>query len=219
MGVALWTLAHPSTGPGSGSGALAIVSGDIGIKTLTPATTLDVNGTTTIRGALDMTNNKAINLAGPLLGQDAINKAYADTLIAQASTTMRLWGQGRPGATVINSAGECTNMISGVTIKVSRSTRIATWDGAQAACPANWWVCTAAERGSVVCGNTSRSVLFCDPVNTADELSENAAPWGWVSNTATSTLLWGKDKSSASGGVAADRYMCSLLPVWCCQPQ
>ena len=213
-------LANPPSGTvGQTLGALfSDPSGNIGIKTTAPVSVLDVNGTTTIRKSLDMTNNRIMNVATPVVGQDAINKTYADTIITSMGPAVRLWGEGRPGAGVTSVSGECTSTMTGPVIKVSRSTRTATWDGAAAACPANWWVCTAQERGTRVCGNTSRNITYCNVPSLTDDLGANTATWGWVSNSATTTnsLLWGKIVQSIVGGVASDQYMCSLLPVWCC---
>lgn len=215
-----WTLAAPPAGTIGASvrSLFTDATGNIGIKTSSPATLLDINGTTTIRKSLDMANNRILTVATPTIGLDAINKTYADTVIGSMGPAIKLWGEGRPGASVVNANGECTNTIAGSVIKVSRSTRVATWDGARAACPANWWVCSAAERGTLVCGNTSRNILYCNVPSSTDDLQTNTANWGWVSNTASTTtsLLWGKIKQAATGGTASDQYMCNLLPVWCC---
>lgn len=222
---AAWTFASPPSGTPGGtfSGLFGDSAGNVGIKTATPATLLDVNGTTTIRNSLDMANNQITNVALPLTGLDAVNKSYVDTLIANASTTMKLWGEGRPGAGVANNAGECTNTVNGVTIKVSRSARLATGDGAQAVCPANWWVCSKAERGTNACpGNTTKNIVYCDVIGAVtgtenDDLWLTAANWGWVSDIGTATtLLVGKIVQSVSGGASSDQYTCNLLPVWCC---
>ncbi len=225
--IAVWSglfagfaLASPPAGTIGASvrSLFADTAGNIGIKTSSPATLLDINGTTTIRKSLDMAGNRILNVAAPVLGPDAINKAYADTVIAAMGPAVKLWGEGRPGAGVTNAAGECTSTIAGPVVKVSRSTRVATWDGARAACPANWWVCSAAERGTRVCGNTSRNIVYCNVPSTTDDLQANTANWGWVTNTATTTssFLWGKIVQSAVGGTASDQYACNLLPVWCC---
>ena len=218
---AAWTFASPPAGTPGGafSGLFGDNAGNVGIKTNTPATLLDINGTTTIRSSLDMTNNRIINIASPVSGLDAVNKAYVDTLIASASTTMKLWGEGRLNANVVNSAGECTNG----SIKVSRSTRLATWDGAQAVCPANWWVCSAAERGTAACASgVTKNIVYCDVTglvitgSAGDDFQITTADWAWVTNAATSTLLWGKIARTISGANTSDQYTCNLLPVWCC---
>ena len=70
-----------------------------------------------------------------------------------------LWGQGRPGTFMKNSAGEC---VKGG-LKISRSIPSVKWEGAAAACPKGWWVCTAAERTTESCGSGSLTVNGCFP--------------------------------------------------------
>ncbi len=217
----------PSGAPGTTFGALFSNSaGNIGIKTSSPATLLDINGTTTIRKSLDMAGNRILNVAAPATSTDAVNKAYADAQTANmaTSTSPGLWGQGRPGATVVNALGECTPTVNGTQIKTSRSGNTATWDGARAACPANWWVCSAAERGTASCGTGNRPVLRCDPANatnnelyyltgSAVEITDN---WAWVSDAATSSDTRAKAASIASGANTSEQYACNIAPVWCC---
>lgn len=224
-----WTFASPPTGTvGQTLGALFSNSaGNIGIRTAAPTTALDINGTTTIRKSLDMANNKIINVATPLSSADGVNKAYVDAQAANMATTTAagLWGHGRPGATVVNAAGECTPTFNGTQIKVSRSGNSATWDGARAACPANWWVCSAAERGAAACGSGNRPLLICDPANgnTSEELySTNSsgvpitANWAWVSNVAGTSDTRAMAASIASGANTSEQYACNIAPVWCC---
>lgn len=217
-----WTFASPPSGTiGTSVRSLFTnASGNVGIKTSTPTTLLDINGTTTIRNGLDMQNNRIMNVITPTVGLDAINKSYADAVLASMNTSMKPWGEGRPGATVMNNAGECVNGA----IKISRSTRLATWDGARAACPANWWVCSAAERGTAACpapSGTNKNVILCnvtasprgDSVEDLILLLNNGA---WITETATSTLYFGKLAGGGSGATKSDQYTCTLLPVWCC---
>lgn len=208
------------------TGIIAVDSNNnIGVATNTPATAIDINGTTTIRKSLDMTNNFIINIATPTSSLDAANKAYVDTQIANiSSTTVKIWGEGRTSIAVINTAGECTRVISGKTVKISRSTRPATWDRAQAACPAGWWVCSAADRGTVTCGSGKRTYVECNqrqnPTPTyLDDLTAwlttNGSTWGWVSNTGTTADgPWGGFVDTA--GVLSQNYSCNIMPVWCC---
>lgn len=217
--LAAWTFASPPSGtPGNTFGALFSDSaGNIGIKTSIPTTALDVNGTTTIRKSLDMTNNRIINVATPTSSLDAANKAYVDAQIAGVtSSTTKIWGQGRPGTAVINTAGECTRVISGKTVKISRSTRPASWDGAGAACPAGWWVCSAADRGAATCGSGNRAGVRCDiPNSSNDELFTLSNTWGWVSDAGSVTNReFGRLVLTA--GTTTDDYSCTLIPVWCC---
>lgn len=225
---AAWTFASPPTGTiGQTLGALfSNSSGDIGIRTSSPVTLLDVNGIVTIRKSLDMTNNRIINVAAPISAADGVNKAYVDAQAANMATTtaIGLWGQGRPGATVVNALGECTSTINAAIAKISRSGNTATWDGARAACPANWWVCSAAERGTIACGSSNKPILFCDPANSSNnelyhltglgvELTGN---WAWVSDTATTNDRMAKAASIANGANTSEKYACNIAPVWCC---
>lgn len=226
---AAYTFASPPSGTiGQTLGALFSNSaGNIGIKTAAPTTALDINGTTTIRKSLDMTNNKIINVATPLSSADGVNKAYVDAQVANMATTTAagLWGQGRPGVTVVNTLGECTSTINAAIIKVSRSGNSATWDGARAACPANWWVCSASARGSLACGSGNRPLLTCDPAdtNTSEELysvtnvgAAITGNWAWVSNVAGTNDRMALTASIASGANTSERYACNIAPVWCC---
>lgn len=222
-----WTFASPPSGTIGTSirNLFTDASGNVGIKTSAPVTLLDINGTTTIRNSLDMTSNRIINVATPVIGTNAVNKTYVDGLVGSMNATMKLWGEGRPGAGVANAAGECVNGA----IKVSRSTRLATWDGSRAACPKNWWVCSASERGAGACAAaTGRNVVVCNtlnPITTDDLQSSSGVSLAWVSNVGvtiasdnpvSASLLWGKMASTASGNNTQNGYTCSLLPVWCC---
>ncbi len=217
--LAAWTFASPPSGtPGITLGGLFSDSAmNIGIKTSAPATALDVNGTTTIRKSLDMTNNRILNVATPTSSLDAANKAYVDAQIAaMTSSTTRIWSQGRPGTAVINTAGECTRTVSGRTVKVSRSTRPASWAGSAAACPVGWWVCSAAERGAGVCGSGNRNGVRCDVANTRnDDLFAMANTWGWLADTGSVTNQ-DYGRIQLTDGTLADDYACTLAPVWCC---
>ncbi len=200
-------------------------SNNIGIATTTPATALDVNGTTTIRKSLDIANNNILNVATPTSSADAANKAYVDNSVANiSSTTAKLWSQGRVNTAVINTAGECTRVISGKTVKISRSTRPITWDKAPAACPAGWWVCSSADRGTAACGSGNRTYVECNlrsyPTPTyADDLATYAGTsgfdWAWVSDAGTTTdQPYGGFINTA--GLLQENAICSGMPAWCC---
>ncbi len=222
---AAWTFASPPSGtPGATSGALFSNSaGNIGIKTSSPATALDVNGTTTIRKSLDMANNRIINVATPTSSTDAVNKAYVDNQLG--ITTLggaKVWGQGRPNTTVTNQSTtgqECTRAISGLTVKISRSVRTATWDGAAAVCPAGWWICSAADRGTAACGSGSKNVVTCDVGTGTNDLAATTYDGGWLADTSTSTVLERGMASRVVAGSPAEQPTCHILPVWCCAYQ
>lgn len=229
VALAGWTLASPPSGTiGTSVRSLFTdATGNVGIQTASPTTLLDINGTTTIRKSLDMAGNKIINVAAPTSGLDAVNKTYVDMVIGSMGPNIKLWGEGRPGAAVMTPAGNCTSTLAGPIIKISRSTRLATWDGAAAACPVGWWVCTAAERGTRACGTGGRNIMGCDtPESLNDDLVlYTGATIAWVSNTASSTSsdspvttypYWGKMAYITAGNNTQNGLTCSLLPVWCC---
>lgn len=221
-----WTLANPPTAK-----FFADSVNNIGIATSTPMSDLDVNGTTTIRKSLDMTANKIINVATPVAGTDGVPMSYISLYIGGvSSSTTRLWGEGRPGATVPSPAtGQCTNTVDGRTIKISKSNYSATWDKAAAACPAGWWVCTAAERdlnGGAGFGACPASGAVASPPQLCNPAYTGATPFQDIYVPAASTdIVWVADVGttahigkavSAVGGAAADNALCIATRVWCC---
>jgi hypothetical protein len=237
----VWAFANPPAGTvGTTTGILTVDgSGNVGIATSTPVGALDVNGTTTMRSVLDMTGNKISNLATPVASTDAVPMSYFSTQIGSvSSSTTRLWGKGRPGVTVTSPAtGQCTNSIAGRTIKISRSTYVATWDKSAAACPANWWVCTAAERdingatagfGKCPASGATMKQIVGGQLSSGgnpllyDNIYVPAIPDNvtfetdivWVSDVAVSQHV-GK-AVSATDGVTKDDLMFITAPVWCC---
>ncbi len=119
-----WTLANPPSGTvGATYGILQASTTPkyIGIN-IAPLTTLDVNGTTTVRQGLfvtgpssfsknlDMGSNLILNLNAPSTGTGAANKTYVDSQIGtdQTSTTtvlkVRVWSEGRNGMDVVTSS-------------------------------------------------------------------------------------------------------------------
>jgi hypothetical protein len=240
-----WALADPPNGPvGETFGKIAVDTlGNVGIATNTPATLLDINGTTTIRKSLDMTGNRIINVATPTSSMDAVNKAYADTQMAAiSSVATMLWGNGRPNVGVLTVLGVCggtsecyKDMDASAScnigdIKIARSDRISTWDRSPAVCPANWRVCSAAERdingtgtGYGSCGSVTRRIITCDPPATLhDELFVIAASaWAWVSDPATDIVNSYYGRIIPTTGTYTDDVsnrdeICAMMPVWCC---
>lgn len=201
--------------------------GFFGLGTINPVSPIDIQtagtgaGAVVIRnGFLNMNNNTIKNLPMPINVDEAATKAYVDAQMG--ANASKLWGEGRPGTAVINTAGECT--VSG--IKISRSSRPVTWGSAAAACPAGWWVCSAAERGADDCKPASgsiinRSAIGCDTRPNsgtsiiADELFPQSNDWAWVSDTSSQeNKEYGRFINAV--GAAGDNEICSMRPVWCC---
>lgn len=237
--VGVWTFANPPSGTvGTTTGVLAVDgSGNVGIATSTPMAALDVNGTTTMRSFLDMAGNKISNLATPASGTDAVPMSYFTTQIESvSSSTTRLWGKGRPGAAVVSAAGQCTTTVNNRTVKISKSKYSATWDKSAAVCPANWWVCTAAERdlngvtagfGKCPSSGAVASQLVGGQLSSGSNplLYDNIYVPSIPDNVTLETdIVWVSDVSgqhggkavSAKDGVAKDDLMFITAPVWCC---
>lgn len=199
-------------------------TGYIGIGTTAPVAPLDIQTTGTSAGAvvvrngfLNMNNNAIKNLPAPVNADEAVNKAYVDAQTGGSNPT-KLWGEGRPGTTVINIAGECTVN----NIKISRSARPVDWGASTAACPAGWWVCQASERGAGACGSGTRQAIGCDTRNVNEsgtviwnELFPQTNDWAWVSDVG-SLVDTEYGRYVTVGGVAGNNEMCSMRPVWCC---
>jgi hypothetical protein len=129
----------------------------------------------------------------------------------------RVWGEGRPGAQVwpdfyvVQLANYCNP--NGVRFGLSKDET--TWDGAAAACPRGWWVCTREERGNTAC-DTERpdDGLSCDVF----DCQSNCEQWeadehlGWVADTHN-----GLPKFVKETGAGSQRQSCHRLPVWCCR--
>ncbi len=228
-----WTLAGPPSGTiGVSKGRIAADSaGNIGIGTETPATLLDVNGTTTIRKTLDMSGNRIWNVATPTSSLDAANKAYVDAALASVtSSTTRLWSEGRPGADLVagthcGNTAECYRDLNGSgacnvgDIKISRSSRSASWDGAAAACPRGSWVCTAAEYAATACGTGTRAGVYCEiPASTNNEIYAITTNIGWLADVGTTNDREFGRMARVTGAVEQE-YICGLFPVWCCANQ
>lgn len=205
-------------------------TGYIGIGTTAPVAPIDLQTTGTGAGAvvirngfLNMNNNTIKNLPMPVNADEAVNKAYVDAQSGGSNPT-KIWGQGRPGTAVLNTAGECVAN----SIKISRSTRTAEWGNAAAACPAGWWVCSAVERdingsaaGYGVCGTASRNMIACDTdqtrggITVIDEFYNDETYRAWLSN-AGSTDNNNFGLLAGTTGDALNEYQCSMMPVWCC---
>lgn len=209
--VAVFGWNNPSADPPGGAGAIAVdASGNVGINTSAPAGRLDVNGTSFFRGVVNANNNRVTGVAAPSVSSDAVNKNYVDSQTG-GSNSSKVWGEGRKNVSVENTAGEC--VVSGV--KVSRSSHAVEWSGNAAACPAGWWVCSVANRGSGSCGSGVKDWLNCSGV------TNGGGPTG-------SGIAWTADADAvnrASGitvglaGATQSQQVCEVRRVWCCAYQ
>lgn len=170
-----------------------------------------------ISGRINVNNNRIVNVGLPTSPTDAATKAYVDQQTSGANST-RLWGEGRPGAGLVNGNGECTRVVSGSSIKISRSSRPITWGSAAAACPKNWWVCDSNDRGiNASCGNgVGRRALVCGIGSSNFQVNEPVVSnAGWVSDIG-STGDYEVGLIIAADGGLGDYRSCSMFPVWCC---
>lgn len=133
----------------------------------------------------------------------------------------RLWGKGRPGATVVTDNGltACT----GNGLKYSVSTMMVSWGEAEQACPAGTWVCTASERGTSPCTPTGVSIdlLACDGSIEDAQDNDNLHSYyfipAWVADAdpAMSSARAKTVRLNGDGDLSA--VVCNTRPVWCCQ--
>lgn len=139
-------------------------------------------------------------------------------------TKNRIWGEGRPGVAVRDTAGECSRTVNGEDIKISRNNITTHWDGSAVGCPANWWVCTAAERGAGICAATSAIVDSnhnnCVVENglsgNHDHLVRYNYGYGWVADKLITGGIYAAEYIANSGTVGSADPICWTMLVWCC---
>ena len=137
-------------------------------------------------------------------------------LIVGKALHEHLLGEGRPGALVHGVPSGmfeflCNSTVPGVFMGLSRLT--ASWDGAAAACPAPYWVCTDGERGAAAC-NTTRADDTCDALDCGGNCIDLSAGdhIGWVADGGGTRFGFSKSEAGTAGQV----FVCFSYPVWCC---
>jgi hypothetical protein len=128
-----------------------------------------------------------------------------------------LAGEGRPGTAVAGTGPrpDVLELCVGPTgISFGMSEQMAPWGETPAVCPAGYWVCSAAERGTAPCA-VHRTDTDCDARDCAH---------GCVDLLATNHVAWVADAADTSSGHYADEMgtdagtfrSCLLFPAWCC---
>ena len=171
---------------------------------------------------MDVVSSRIINLASPVNNNDAVNKAFLSSAIETGSSTIKIWGEGRPAVTLQNTSGECTNVIGGKTIKISRNDVAVHWDASAAGCPAGWWVCNQSERGTAACGvgNLMSSYNCKDKTGGPDTLENTTEPQAWVSDKYAATKGTIVSRRTDTPPLVDGREVaCYTFPVWCCAYQ
>jgi hypothetical protein len=128
-----------------------------------------------------------------------------------------LAGEGRPGAHVVgwatNSETQLAELCTGPTgVSFGLSQDGVHHADSPAACPAGFWVCSLAERGTAVCDTQrqdSACAAYCD---TCVALAPNDH-YGWLANNATAA---GAISSISETGQGFAGGGCWMMPVWCC---
>ena len=145
-------------------------------------------------------------------------------LLAQVGTTIEvdypqhLMGEGRVNVELVNSSGECQVD----DLKISRSKPVVHWGNAASACPANWWVCTAAEREVT---QYCKDIYASDPIAidcrlgnkpSLTEQGGNSTAWVADINPDFSERHEGMVIDASNSDVKYGVNHCSTRPVWCC---
>lgn len=222
-----------SLGGDSSGGGQVIVAGNVGIGTATPGAKLEVAGQIKITGGIPG--------ASKVLTSDAAGLATWETPVY--GFPGKLNGQGRPGVVLSNVAGECARVVGGNTIKISRGLPPNEWGAAAGACPAGWWVCSAAERGAGTCGDISgewtgyATLDHCRPdyrdgkgeytrytrnAWAADVYTSGGISRGTLIDIRGRTQDLGDDRDYRSGPPVTyppATEFCNIYPTWCCAYQ
>lgn len=142
----------------------------------------------------------------------AASAVEGEVRTVDASEASRLWGRGRPGTEVyIKPGGACSNG----SVKFGLSYGIAEWASAASACPAGYWVCTLAERGTETCDTARPDSGVLD----GRDCDRNPISWdeddhlGWLADELGTSDGATRYETSAS---VIPNPLCQALPVWCC---
>lgn len=197
---------------------LSLLSGgNVGIGAANPGAKLEVAGQVKITGGSPGVNK--------ILTSDASGLASWQTPAGGAGGNLS--GEGRADILLANSAGEGECVVGG--LKVSRALPPVNWEGARAGCPAGWWVCSAAERGTVSCGASTVTITGCRPTYGTDDTVQSpgryqatGVPWAWVADAYVTSPSFRHKKVVNINGTAvnqsevSENHRCSIYPVWCC---
>jgi len=144
--------------------------------------------------------------------------AVLETATTTTSTPNHLDGLGRPNVQLANEAGEC--QANG--LKISRALPVVQWGNAASACPQNWWVCTAAERGEGGCKDLTFSeprVIDCRPDLEKPLVEIGGETSAWVADAyvdAITGVVRGMAIDAANSDIVSAINLCSTRSVWCC---
>ncbi len=157
-----------------------------------------------------------ISFTAPSVSNDQF-LSQVDAAVGEASVEQSLMGQGRPNVELVNSGGEC--QING--LKISRSKTVVHWGDAASACPANWWVCTAEERGKKYCKDVYASdptAIDCRLGHKPSLVEDAGNTSAWVADIRAdlSNKYEGMVIDAANGDVRYGANHCSTRSVWCC---
>jgi len=139
-------------------------------------------------------------------------------LLEKVLKPAKIWGEGRPGATLY---GTLDGLCEGPTgIHFGLSGIAVNWGASAAACPAGTWVCSFAERGPgppLLC-NTLRPDTTCDVMHCDESCSnlDSDKHTGWVVDPEPFDSNAGRALDEGGSGIVYSK--CTLLPVWCCKP-
>lgn len=229
----------PTQPPPGGSGAIAVdtngnlsvVNGDFSLNSNVSERVLNTGIQRTGAGSVLWYGGTLKIKTGStgLTGDRVTINTFGDVVAKGRVEAGKIAGQARAKVLLADSNGECTNTVNGQSIKISRGIPPVTWEGAAAACPAGWWVCSAEERGTQACGNTTTTrIYFCraDYGDIGPRFNSPYNKYAWIAD-ATVAQIYNLDITvgalvDINGGSPVSPYLlsedqkCIRYPVWCC---